>query len=149
MVQEDGDYADYSRHVTTTMSGLTVLSGFVFTVITLLVTRLERPITLYPQLLLLFLAVIFDLNLFLYYHLLVETIYLCRNIPPQTRRITLRVRLMGLTFTLFGFSVPFMFLLFNLAYLAATSTAAWILVAVAAWVLIYKPLMAFREKHRG
>jgi hypothetical protein len=149
VVQDNEDYSDYSRHVGTNISGLMILNGFIFTVITLLLTRLDQPLTLYPQLFVLFLTTLFDLNGFLAQHLGVETLYLCKNIPPQTRKIAIRTKLMFLSFSLFGLSIPFMFLLFDLTFLAIASTVAWLLVLASSQVLVYKPLREFRVKHRG
>ncbi len=149
MVQDNEDYSDYSQHVGTSISGLMILNGFIFTVITLLLTTLNQPLTLYSQLFLLFLTTLFDLNGFLAQHLAVETLYLCKNIPPQTRKIAIRTKLMFLSFSLFWVSIPFMFLLFDLPFLAIASTVAWSLVIVGSLVLVYKPLREFRVKHRG
>ena len=41
--QDSGDYSDYSRHITTVMTGMTVINGFIFTAIISLLTKLEQP----------------------------------------------------------------------------------------------------------
>lgn len=85
MVQDNEDYSDYSRHVGTNISGLMILNGFIFTVITLLLTRLDQPLTLYPQLFVLFLTTLFDLNGFLAQHLGVETLLMQKYSPPDKK----------------------------------------------------------------
>ncbi len=147
MAQGDEDYSDYSRHISTLLSGLNVVNGFVFTAIVLLLTRLAQPSMLYSQLVLMLLVLLFYLNGLLAQHLSVETLYFCKKIPPQTRKIAVRGAFTFLTVTLFGLTIPFMLLLFDLVSLAILSIVVWVLVSVADFVLIYKPLREYRRKH--
>ena len=147
MAQGDEDYSDYSRHISTLLSGLNVVNGFVFTAIVLLLTRLAQPSMLYSQLVLMLLVLLFYLNGLLTQHLSVETLYFCKKIPPQTRKIAVRAAFTFLTVTLFGLTIPFMLLLFDLVSLAILSIVVWVLVSVAEFVLIYKPLREYRRKH--
>ena len=149
MSQEEEDYSDYSRHINTSISGLTVISGFTFTAITLLLTRLDSPSSLRSQLMLLFLVVIFYLNGFLAEHLGIETLYYCRRVPPQTKKIAVRTALMFLSFGLFGLAIPFMFLLFDLVYLSIVTVVIWLIVLLAILVFVYKPYRKYRDKEDG
>ena len=149
MTHEDEDYSDYSRHINTSISGLTLISGFTFTAITLLLTRLDNPSSLGSQLMLLFLVILFYLNGFIGEHLGVETLYYCRRVPPQTQKIAVRTALMFLSFVLFGLAIPFMFLLFDLVYLSVVTVIIWFSVVLAVLVFVYKPLREYRKRHTG
>ncbi len=149
MTHEEEDYSDYSRHINTSISGLTLISGFTFTAITLLLTRLDNPSSLHSQLMLLFLVILFYLNGFIAEHLGVETLYYCKRVPPQTRKIAIRTALMFLSFVLFGLAIPFMFLLFDLVYLSVVTMVIWFFVVLVDLVLVYKPLREYRKRHTG
>ncbi len=146
VVQSEDDYSDYSRHITTIMNGLTLIEGFIYTAITLLLTRLGQASTTYSQILLLLLVTLFYLNGFLVQHLEIETLYYCRRLPPRTRKISFRVGLMFVVYAFFGLSIPIMFLIFDLSFLATISTLIWLVTVVAAFVINYKPTAEFRRK---
>jgi hypothetical protein len=145
--QDSRDYSDYSRHITTVMTGMTVINGFIFTAIISLLTKLEQPSMLYSQLLFLLLAIVFDLNSLLLQHLTVETLYFCRKLPPQTRKVTIRVALMDVISGLFGCAIPLMFLIFELVTLAIVSAVIWLFCIVASFALVFKPMREFRKRH--
>lgn len=149
MVRDEEDYSDYSRHINTTISELTLINGFAFTTITLLLTRLDQLSSLPSQLVLLFLTILFDLNALVAQHLGVETLYYCRKVPPQTRKVAVRTALMFLAFVLFGLAIPLMFFLFDLVYLSIVTAVVWFLVILADLIFIYKPLLEYRKKHVG
>lgn len=146
VTQDKEDYSDYSRHITTVMTEMTVINGFIFTAIISLLTKLEQPSMLYSQLLFLLLAILFDLNGLLIQHLTVETLYFCRKLPPQTRKVTIRVALMFVIASLFGFAIPLMFLIFDLVTLASISAIIWLFGIAAYLTLIFKPMKEFRRK---
>ena len=149
MGHDEEDYSDYSRHINTSISGLTVIIGFTFTAITLLLTRLDNPSSLGSQLMLLFLVILFYFNAFIVEHLGVETLYYCKRVPPQTQKIAVRTVLMFLSFVLFGLAIPFMFLLFDLVYLSVVAGIIWFIVGLADLVFVYRPLREYRKKHVG
>ena len=146
ITQDKEDYSDYSRHITTVMTEMTVINGFIFTAIISLLTKLEQPSMLYSQLLFLLLAILFDLNGLLIQRLTVETLYFCRKLPPQTRKVTIRVALMFVIASLFGFAIPLMFLIFDLVTLASVSAIIWLFGIAAYLALIFKPLKEFRKR---
>jgi len=148
MAQENEDYSDYSRHVNTVITGTTLINGFIFTAIITFLTRLSQPLALYSQALLLLLVVLFYLNSLLIEHLTVETLYFCRRVPPKTRKIDVRTMLMTAITSLFGFSVPLMFLVYDLVFLATVSTVIWLLVTAVYLTLVYKPMADFRKKQQ-
>jgi hypothetical protein len=96
---------------------------------------------------LLFLVILFDLNSLVAQHLGVETLYFCRRVPPQTRKVAVRTALMFLAFVSFGLAIPLTFLLFDLAHLAAVSSVIWFFVVLADLAFVYKPLREYRKKH--
>jgi hypothetical protein len=145
--RDEEDYSDYSRHINTTINGLTVMMGFTFTVITLLLTRLGNLHSLGSQLILLFLVILFYLDGFLAEHLGVETLYHCKRVPPQTRKIALRTVLMFLSYSLLGLVIPFMFLLFDLVLLSVVAGIVWLIAGLADLVVVYKPLWEYRRKN--
>src|SRR4030042_1347864 len=95
----------------------------------------------------LLLAILFDLNGLLIQHLTVETLYFCRKLPPQTRKVTIRVALMDVIAGLFGFAIPLMFLIFDLVTLASVSAIIWFFSVVASLILVFKPMKEFRKRH--
>jgi hypothetical protein len=147
MTHEGEDYSDYSRHINTSISGLTLISGFTFTAITLLLTRLDNPSSLGSQLMLLFLVILFYLNGSIAEHLSVETLYFCKKVPPQTQKIAIRTALMFLSYVLFALAIPFMFLLFDLVYLSVVTFIIWFFVVLADLIFVYKPLRENRKRH--
>ena len=149
MTCDEEDYSDYSRHINTTINGLTLISGFAFTAITLLLTRLDQPSAFPSQLVLLFLLVLSDLNSLVAQHLGVETLYYCRKVPPQTRKVAVRTALMFLSFVLFGLAIPLMFFLFDLVYLSVVTLVVWFFVVLADLIFVYRPLREYRKKHAG
>ncbi len=147
VTQDKEDYSDYSRHITTVMTGMTVINGFIFTAIISLLTKLEQPSMLYSQLLFLLLAILFDLNGLLIQHLTVETLYFCRKLPPQTQKVTIRTALMLVIASLFGLTIPLMFLIFDLVTLASVSAIIWLFGIAAHLALVFKPMKEFRKRH--
>jgi predicted membrane channel-forming protein YqfA (hemolysin III family) len=144
---DEEDYSDYSRHINTSINGLTLIMGFTFTAITLLLTRLDNPSSLGSQLMLLLLVIIFYLDAFIVEHLSVETLYYCKKVPPRTQKIAVRTALIVLSSALFGLAVPFMFLLFDLAYLSVVTGIIWFSGLLAQLVIIFKPLQEYRRKN--
>jgi hypothetical protein len=149
MTHDEEDYSDYSRHINTSINGLTLITGFTFTAITLLLTRLGNPSSLSSQLMLLFLAILFYLDASLAEHLGVETFYCCKRVPPQTRKIAVRTTLMTISSSLFGLFIPFMFFLFDLVYLSIVTFIIWFSTVLIVWFFVYKPLREYRKKHTG
>jgi uncharacterized membrane protein YbhN (UPF0104 family) len=53
---------------------------------------------------------------------------------------------MFVVYAFFGLSIPIMFLIFDLSFLATISTLIWLVTVVAAFVINYKPTAEFRRK---
>ena len=149
MTHDEEDYSDYSRHINTSINGLTLITGFTFTAITLLLTRLDDPSSISSQLMILFLVILFYLDASLADHLSVETLYYCKRVPPQTRKIAVRATLMMISTALFGLAIPFMLFLFDLVYLSIVTFTIWASTVLVVWFVVYRPLREYRKKHAG
>ena len=149
MTHDEEDYSDYSRHINTSINGLTLITGFTFTAITLLLTRLDDPSSISSQLMILFLVILFYLDASLADHLSVETLYYCKRVPPQTRKIAVRTTLMMISTALFGLAIPFMLFLFDLVYLSIVTFTIWASTVLVVWFVVYRPLREYRKKHAG
>lgn len=145
MSENERDYSDYIQHMSNVVSGLFALGGFIFTAITILLTQLPNPNTLQSQLVLLFLAVFFDLLMFVSSFSTVEMIYHCRDIPPLTRRIRFLNALLTLVANLSGFAVSLLFLLWNLTMPAIVSGLVWGFLVIAIIFLEWKPFQEYRK----
>jgi len=130
-------------------SGLFFILGFMFTVITILLTRLPNLDTLQSQLILLFFTVVFNLVGFLAFLLTVEGIYFCRRVPPPSKRFTVINVLAFLVTILVGFIVTLLFLLWNLTFLVVASGVVWVLFVIAEFVFVWKPFQEHRKKFRS
>ena len=142
---DDGEYGDYMRHRTNISSVLALFSGFSFTAITILITRLQNPSSIESQVVLFFLNGIFDLFIFLLGYNTIECIYLCRHVPIATRALRVFNSLVYLSFLLFQFAVVAMFLLWGLTYLAVAALGVSMLFFLASYLVIWKPFWKHRE----
>ncbi len=138
-------YRDYMRHRTNLNSVLTLFSGFSFTAITILITRLQNPSTLEAQFMLFFLMFMLDFFLFLLGYNTAQLIYLCKYVPPLTTGTRVFNTLFYFGFILFEFAVVAMFLIWNLTFLALTAMVMNILFLIASYLLIWKPFQKRRK----
>ena len=140
IVEKEEDYSDYIKHLSNMGSMYAFLSGFMFTAITLVLTRISDPTTLMAQVVLLFMAVM--LNVFIFYmgFFLNEVAPLCKNRPPYSgSKSPLNIFsdvsvMLGL-----GVTIILLFLLWNLIYLAIVQTVLWILIVILAYRSIFRP----------
>jgi hypothetical protein len=112
---------------------LSLLTGFTFTAITLLLNQLRDTNSLVAQLTLLFLTTIFNLFLFLlqWQIIIVIGVYYLRNPPPRYLwELSVFNLLMVGTSSLWGISLVLIFLLWNWVYLALVSGVMWTLVLI-------------------
>jgi hypothetical protein len=140
------DYSDYIKHRSNLGSGLFFVLGFMFTVITIVLSRVPNLDSLQSQLILLFFTGVFNLVGFLAFLLTIEGIYLCRRVPPSSKRLTV-INVLGFLVTiLMGFSVTLLFLLWNLTFLVVASGIVWALFVIAEFVFVWKPFAEHRKK---
>lgn len=134
MADEEKEYSRYLKDLSKSrMTILSLVTGFTFTTITLLLNQLTGQDSLLAQLALVFLTIIFNLFLFLLQWQMVILIgaYYLRN-PPSRYVWELSVFniLMIGTFSLWGISLVLIFLLRNLVYVALLSVVMWTLFSV-------------------
>ena len=142
---DEKDYSDYIKHMSSLNSEFTFLAGFTFTILTLLITLLPDPSSITAQLTLLFLAVLFDLLIFLVAWNTINNVYFCRNVPPLTKRLAIFNWLSLLCFNLSGVAIILVFLLSDLIYLALASGIIWAFSIIANIFFTWKPLMNFAK----
>ena len=145
MTTDEKDYSDYIKHMSSFNSEFTTLAGFAFTILTLLITLLPDPSSITAQVTFFFLAILFDLSIFLVAWNTINNIYFCRNVPPSTRGLKAFNWLTFLCFNLSGIPIILVFFLSNLIYLTIVSGGVWALGVIANFVFTYKPLLEYRK----
>ena len=145
MSKNEEGYADYIQHISNITSGLVTLAGFLLTVITLLLTQLPDPSILQSQVVLLFLTVVSYLIGWLVLDWGVYIIYFCRKVPPLSKRTATNNIILYLVTLLFLLSLPMMFLLWNLTFLAITTAVMWVVYCIAVIMMIIRPFREFRK----
>jgi hypothetical protein len=142
---DEKDYSGYIKHMSSFNSEFTTLAGFAFTILTLLITLLPDPSSITAQVTFFFLAILFDLSIFLVAWNTINNIYFCRNVPPSTKGLKAFNWLTFLCFNLSGIPIILVFLLSNLIYLTIVSGGVWALGIAANYIFTYKPLLEYRK----
>lgn len=146
MVEDENDFPDYLSHNGSILGAISLLCGFLFTVIALLVSNFQSFNSLQAQIVLFGLTAIFDLSLCNLVDCLVLGIYFCRSIPPLTKHLkSFNLRLM-LMFYFFGITTVILFPLWNLFYLALASAFMWTAVVTFSYFNIVKPFNEYRNQ---
>ncbi len=130
MSAKKASYSEYFGHNGVIVGVLSLFCGFLFTSITILLTSLQSKEGILTQATILFLALIFYFSLYVLLDNLEMAFHYIENIPPLTLKVRPFFNLL-LIFYLFGTSTIFMFLLFNLLYLAVISAIVWVIVVIA------------------
>ena len=146
---DKNDYSDYIKHLSNLGSGLLFISGFMFTVITILLTQLPNLNSPQSQLTLFFFSVIFNLATFLAFFVTMEGIYYCRRIPPLSKRRAIINMLNLLVTVMIGLTVTLLFLLWNLTFLVITSGIVWMGFVISGFFFVWKPFTEYRKKFRS
>jgi len=147
MATSEKGYSDYIKHLSNMGSMFSFFSGFMFTAITLVITRLSDPSNLMAQFVLFFMAVMLDIFIFYMGSFYQEVIYLCKNRPSYSGRKSPFNVLSDVSVILgFGGSTVLLFLLWNLIYLALAQTVVWILTSVVIYKKIFKPYYEKRKR---
>jgi len=126
---EETSYSEYFSHNSTIVNVLSLFCGFIFTSITILLTVLQNKGGTLAQATILFLTLIFYFSLYVLLDNLEMAFHYIKDIPPLTLKVKPFFYLL-LIFYFFGTSTIFMFLLFDLIYLAVISAAVWIVVVI-------------------
>lgn len=146
MSTDDNGFPDYLTHNRGILSAISLLCGFLFSVIALLVSNYPYLNSFQAQIVLLGLTAIFDLSLYTLMDCLVMGIYFCGRIPPTTKHLrSFNFRLM-LVFYFFGVATVLLFLLWNLFYLALASAVMWAVVVASSYISIVKPFNQYRSQ---
>ena len=121
-------------------------SGFMFTAIIVLITRLPAPSSIMTQLVLFFMAVMLDIFVFYMGNFYQGVIYLCKNVPPYSGKKNLFNILSDSSVMLgLGGTTVLLFLLWSLTFLALAQTLAWVLTSIAAYRSVFRPYYEKRK----
>jgi hypothetical protein len=146
---DEKDYSGYLKHLSNVIGMMSLLSGFMFTAYTILITRLPDPSIITAQLTLFVLSAFLSVFLFCLGYFVMQAFVFAGDVPPLTRTTTIvNSFFFASTNTAMGISVTLMSLLWNLQFLALVQTAQWILFSVAAYIFIVRPVWKYRKsKH--
>jgi hypothetical protein len=130
MSKDENPFSEYFDQNERIIVVLSLFCGFLFTSITLVLTTLQNRGGLLGQTTILFLTLVFYFSLYALLDNLEMGFHYIKNIPLLTLKIRPFLNLL-LIFYLFGTSTIFLFLLYDLFYLALISGIIWaILVAL-------------------
>jgi hypothetical protein len=138
--------SDFMHHLANLGSIYALICGFTFTTITLLITTFPNITEIRVQLVLLFLTVIFDVFVFLITWHNTEEIQYCRFVPHITIRMRILDTLTTIGLVLWGFSVPAMFLLWELNLLAIVTALIWVFGIIASYFTVYKNIKEYYKR---
>jgi hypothetical protein len=129
MPKDENPFSEYFNQNERIIVVLSLFSGFLFTSITLLLTTLQNRGGILGQTTILFLTLIFYFSLYVLLDNLEMGFHYIKNIPPLTLKIRPFFNLL-LIFYLFGTSTIFLFLLYDLFFLAVISGIIWAILVV-------------------
>ncbi len=127
------------------LGSASLMAGFLFTVLTLLLTQLPNPNTIQSQVILLFFNVLFLFSIYLVGYGSYLMTYFCKKVPPMTPTIQASYYLSLLFFSVTASSPTWLFFLWNLTYLTIASFIIWIIFTVTVLNYIYRPLRNYKE----
>jgi hypothetical protein len=145
MTAEKKDYTNYIMFLSNGVNVASLFAAFTFTVITLLMTQLPDPSLPFAQVILLFLAFIFDFLIFIIGWSTWLVLYFSMWVPPMTRPARAGTVAAHILYQLFSIVVILMFLLWDLEWLALAAFLMWCIFLGLTYVFIYRPLTRFRE----
>jgi hypothetical protein len=129
MSKDENPFSEYFNQNERITVVLSLFCGFIFTSITLLLTTLQNRGGVFGQATILFLALVFYFSLYALLDNLEMGFHYIKNIPLLTLKIRPFFNLL-LIFYLFGTSTIFLFLLYDLSYLAVISGFIWVTIVV-------------------
>ena len=145
MSTKEEDYSSWLAYESVAVYAATLLCGFTFTSITILITQLPNPSSFLSQVTLGFLAFMFHMFEFLLFHALFYLRHAVKAVPPEweqrkgERRFAMWLWL--LSFTVWGIALVLMFLLWSLTYLALASGLMYMLFTVLTGIFVWKPML--------
>lgn len=140
------DYSDYIEHMSNVSSGLYLLTGFTFTVITFLLIGLKDVSSTATQTTLFYLTILFYLFMFMIGWNSTRVLQLCSKIPKESKGVNLFNISLYLVYILFPLSLTFLFHQWNLTYLVLGSLSIWATYSILVWFFIMKPLRKWRNE---
>ncbi len=116
MPKNEEVYSPYFEHNKTIAHVLSLFSGFIFTSITLLLTRLSNTEDALAQATLLFLTILFYVSLFVLIDNLEMPFHYIKNIPPRTLKVRLFLFVSNILFirSINGYDVSLLSLILSL-----------------------------------
>jgi hypothetical protein len=134
MTEERQTYEEYVKDISgVRVTILSLLSGFTFTSINILLNQLPDPSSIMSNITLLFLTILFNLLLFLlgWQILIVVGLYNVRDPPPRGRlELTIFNFILLVVFLMWGSSLVLIYLLWNLYTLAVVSSVVWVFLSI-------------------
>jgi hypothetical protein len=149
MQKSEKDYSTYITWMHNQKNTYAFICGFTFTTITLLIINLPNPNSIISQLIMLFLTIVFDILLYLILLMGVESLQFCMKIPPWDKSLKICNTLSVVGFVLWGFTVPLIFLLWELIPLAVVSIIIWIILMTISQFTIVKKFKQYRKIPMG
>ena len=140
----EDDYSDYITHMSNGTRWFSLLAGFAFTTLTLLITLLPDPSQIVAQFTLFFVMFVCDFLLFITAWASFNLVYLCRKVPPLTRELRIFNYLSWSGICLFGVIPVLMFLVVKLVHLALVSGFVWVVIMIALYFVCWKPFRTYR-----
>ncbi len=138
--RDEADYTEYVKCVSgSRVTMLSLLSGFTFSAITVLLFYRSDPSSVLSQITLFFLVILFDLCLFLlaWQTIIVIGTWSVIKAPERSKwELSVFNFLLIFVFILWGWSVVLMFLLRNLDFLTLISGIIWFIVIVTELVVL-------------
>jgi hypothetical protein len=124
------DYSDYQGHLSDILAYSALITGFILTVFTLLLTLLPNSFlaSLEGQIALIFVAILF--YLFLILGLLIRTwgFRWVKRIPPRSWQTRFLRGFFFLAILFFGFLIPLLFLIWGFFLLAIIMGTVWLVI---------------------
>jgi len=146
VTENEKDYSDYVQNMlTSTLSTISLLSGFTFTAFTILLTLLPDPSNMISQFTLFFLAALFYLFMTLLHWGHHQIMRYSKNVPPLSKGINTFNFLILLSYMGLGTTIVLMLLIWNLIYLALATGVAWAIHLILTNTYIWKPLREYRK----
>jgi len=142
---KEEDYSAWFSYESLCVHVETLLCGFTFTAITILLTLLPNPSSFLSQVTLCFLAFMFYLFEFFLFYAIYYLSYCVKAVPSEWKEKKTQRRILAwmwlLSLTVFGVAIVLMFLLWGLTYLALASGVMYALFTVLSAFLIWKPTL--------
>jgi hypothetical protein len=144
--EKEEDYSDYIKHLSNMGSMYAFLSGFMFTAITIVLTRLPDPTVLMAQCVLLFMGTMLSVFIFYMGNFFMAVVPLCKSRPSYSGQKSI-FNIFSDVSILLGLSgsVVLLFLLWNLVYLALAQLIVWVFFAILTYRSLFKPFYRRRS----